>query len=92
MRFTPFRLALLQIYVANFSFVGRDPTKHLTLKDEIEAQSTALYSTARLWDDGIIMPSDTRDVLGLALSLDGLKKRKTVKEESGEDAFGVFRM
>ena len=31
----------------------RDPTKHHTLKDEIEEQSTALYASARLWDDGV---------------------------------------
>ncbi len=37
-------------------------------EQEIESQSTALYATARLWDDGIIDPRDTRDVLGLALS------------------------
>lgn len=39
---------------------------------EIEAQylsqSDAFYSTARLWDDGVIDPLQTRDVLGLALS------------------------
>jgi len=29
-----------------------------------ETQSTAYYSTARLWDDGVIQPSDTRKVLG----------------------------
>lgn len=34
----------------------------------VEEQSTALYSTGRLWDDGIIDPRDTRTVLSLALS------------------------
>ena len=33
-------------------------------KAQYEAQSTSYYSTARLWDDGIILPSDTRKVLG----------------------------
>lgn len=77
----------------------RDPTKHSTLKDEIEEQSTALYASARLWDDGIIKPTDTRDTLGLALAL-------AARERGGRDTsshtgttwdgdgkgFGVFRM
>ena len=36
---------------------------------QFEAQSTPYYATARLWDDGIIEPWQTRDVLGLALAL-----------------------
>ena len=38
------------------------------LEAQIESESTALYSTGRLWDDGIIHPADTRTVLGIALS------------------------
>ena len=38
------------------------------LEGQIEEESTALYSTGRLWDDGIIHPADSRTVLGLALS------------------------
>ncbi len=38
------------------------------LENQIENESTALFSTGRLWDDGIIHPKDTRTVLGLALS------------------------
>ena len=53
---------------------------------EIEAQSTALYATARLWDDGIIDPRDTRTVLGLALSA----THSNVVQ--GTRHFGVFRM
>jgi 3-methylcrotonyl-CoA carboxylase beta subunit len=36
---------------------------------QFEAQSDPYYATARLWDDGIIAPDQTRDVLGLCLSL-----------------------
>nr|ODN85221.1 acetyl/propionyl CoA carboxylase [Cryptococcus depauperatus CBS 7841] len=43
--------------------------KRQELKEKIEKQSTSLYSTARIWDDGIIKPSDTRDLLGLGLEL-----------------------
>jgi 3-methylcrotonyl-CoA carboxylase beta subunit len=34
-----------------------------------DEESSALYATARLWDDGIIDPADTRDVIGLALAV-----------------------
>jgi 3-methylcrotonyl-CoA carboxylase beta subunit len=34
-----------------------------------EAESNAYYSTARIWDDGILDPAETRDVLGLALAM-----------------------
>ena len=34
-----------------------------------EEESSAMFASARLWDDGIIDPSDTRDVLGLALTV-----------------------
>ncbi|MCM2280484.1 MAG: methylcrotonoyl-CoA carboxylase [Bdellovibrionaceae bacterium] len=50
-----------------------------------DAESSAYYSTARLWDDGIIDPVDTRRVLGLGLSA-SLNKRWPAKEQ------GVFRM
>ncbi len=40
--------------------------------DKYEEEGSAYYSTARLWDDGIIAPESTRDVLGLALSLGAL--------------------
>ena len=38
------------------------------VRDQYEQQGNAYYATARLWDDGIIDPLDTRTVLGLALS------------------------
>ncbi len=50
-----------------------------------EAESSAYYSTARLWDDGIIDPADTRKVLALGLSA-------SCNAEWGERRQGVFRM
>ena len=41
----------------------------LTTRRQFEEQSTPYYATARLWDDGIIEPWQTRDVLGLCLAL-----------------------
>ena len=61
------------------------------LKDRIERESDAVFSSARLWDDGIIPPAHTRRVLGLglraALSSEGLEGA-----ERGKSRFGVFRM
>ena len=77
----------------------RDPTKHSTLKDEIEEQSTALYASARLWDDGIIKPTDTRDTVGLALALAARERGGKAQSRSATttwdgngNGFGVFRM
>jgi acetyl-CoA carboxylase carboxyltransferase component len=46
---------------------GLEVAKAMTEKS-IDAQSTALYATARVWDDGIIDPRDTRTVLAIGLS------------------------
>jgi 3-methylcrotonyl-CoA carboxylase beta subunit len=80
--------------------VSKDPSQHSSLKEDIEAQSTALYSTARLWDDGIIKPTDTRDVVGLGLAL-AARERPTSRGRGSAGSttwdgdgkgFGVFRM
>jgi acetyl-CoA carboxylase carboxyltransferase component len=56
------------------------------IESQIESESTALFATGRLWDDGIIDPRDTRTVLGIALSACHSAPVR------GADAFGVFRM
>jgi 3-methylcrotonyl-CoA carboxylase beta subunit len=50
-----------------------------------DKESSAYYSTARLWDDGIIDPADTRRVLALGLSA-------SCNNEWGDPRQGVFRM
>ena len=55
------------------------------IRDQFEEQSDAYYSTARLWDDGIIDPADTRTVLGLALEA-------CRRAPLADPAYGVFRM
>jgi acyl-CoA carboxylase subunit beta len=47
---------------------AREAEARQLLEDQIEEESTALYATGRLWDDGVIDPRDTRTVLGIALS------------------------
>ena len=53
---------------------------------QIEQESNAFYATARIWDDGVIDPRDTRTALGIAISA---TFNNVVK---GADSFGVFRM
>jgi 3-methylcrotonyl-CoA carboxylase beta subunit len=56
------------------------------IRARYEAEGNPYYATARLWDDGIIDPAQTRDVVGLALSA-------TLNAPIAERAqFGVFRM
>lgn len=71
--------------------LSRDPSQHETLAARIEAESAAYYSSARLWDDGIIKPEETRDVLGLALGVVGRRPRERQAAEA-QKGFGVFRM
>jgi len=55
------------------------------IRDQYEHQGSPWYSTARLWDDGIIDPADTRRVLGLAVSA-------SLNAPIEPARFGVFRM
>ncbi|MCL6511906.1 MAG: methylcrotonoyl-CoA carboxylase [Anaerolineae bacterium] len=50
-----------------------------------EHEGHAYYSTARLWDDGVVDPADTRRLLALAISA-------ALNAPIGETAYGVFRM
>ena len=54
-------------------------------RDQYEHQGNHYYATARLWDDGVIDPLQTRDVLGLSLAA-------AMNAEVKETRFGVFRM
>ncbi|MEP6634691.1 MAG: carboxyl transferase domain-containing protein, partial [Luteimonas sp.] len=55
------------------------------IRDQYESQGNPYYATARLWDDGIIDPADTRRVLGLAISASLNAPIQPAK-------YGVFRM
>ena len=55
------------------------------IREQYERQGHPYYASARLWDDGIIDPADTRRVLGLALSA-------TLNAPIERDPVGVFRM
>jgi 3-methylcrotonyl-CoA carboxylase beta subunit len=53
--------------------------------DKYEHEGSPYYSTARLWDDGILDPAETRQTLALALSV-------AYNAPIGPPSFGVFRM
>ncbi|MFI5084677.1 MAG: carboxyl transferase domain-containing protein [Actinomycetales bacterium] len=55
------------------------------IKAQYEEQGSPYYSTARLWDDGVIDPADTRRVLGMALDV-------CAQAPLPETSFGLFRM
>jgi 3-methylcrotonyl-CoA carboxylase beta subunit len=53
--------------------------------DKYDVEGSPYYSTARLWDDGVIDPAQTRDLLGLAIAA-------SLNSGINESKFGVFRM
>lgn len=53
--------------------------------DKYELEGSPYYSSARLWDDGVIDPAHTRDLLGLAISA-------ALNSGIDETKFGIFRM
>jgi geranyl-CoA carboxylase beta subunit len=59
-----------------------------TLIQKIESESNALFATARLWDDGIIDPRDSRRVLAMALATCREARARTLVPNT----FGVARM
>merc|ERR1711871_1705029 len=55
------------------------------MRSKYDAEGSPYYASARLWDDGVILPSDTRHVVGLSLSAALNAPNKATK-------FGIFRM
>lgn len=80
-----------QIAADNMERKGVTPTAEQEAKfkqpilDKYDKEGSAYYSTARLWDDGIIDPADTREVLGLSISA-------AINAPKVDTKFGVFRM
>ncbi|MFT4936408.1 MAG: 3-methylcrotonyl-CoA carboxylase beta subunit, partial [Pseudoalteromonas distincta] len=55
------------------------------VRERYEIEGDPYFATARLWDDGVIDPAQTRDVLGLSISA-------ALNAPVPETRFGVFRM
>lgn len=67
-----------------WSTAGEEEFKE-PIREQYEYQGSPYYSTARLWDDGVIDPADTRTVVGLALSA-------AANAPLDDVSYGVFRM
>ncbi|MFC3909203.1 carboxyl transferase domain-containing protein [Legionella dresdenensis] len=82
---------LAQVNRDKYSKTGKDwPVDHeeafkAELREQYEKQGNPYYASARLWDDGVITPEDTRTVLGLGLSA-------AMNAPPQPTRFGVFRM
>ena len=55
------------------------------IRDQYEAQGNPYYASSRLWDDGVITPAQTRDVLGLSLLTVSMRPAEN-------ERYGIFRM
>ena len=67
-------------------------TANPELKERIERESDAVFSSAKLWDDGIIPPAHTRRVLGLGLQAANQGGNIEGEKDERKTRFGVFRM
>ncbi len=83
---------LTQVRQDALKYQEKDPMTDQEIKDfkqpildKYESEGSAYYSTARIWDDGVINPTHTREVLGLGLSV-------ALNREIPETKFGIFRM
>jgi acetyl-CoA carboxylase carboxyltransferase component len=82
---------LLQVKIEQLQGQGKTmrPNEQQEFKqpmlDKYAEEGNAYYSTARLWDDGVIDPADTRMVLALGISA-------AMNAPRQETRFGVFRM
>jgi len=76
---------LAQVKRGGFDSAEDEAAFKKPIEDMFDERSHPLYASARLWDDGIIDPRQTRDVLGLSLSA-------ALNAPIDETRFGVFRM
>ena len=82
------------ITVAKFARMGVTPDADAmtamgkAIRDKLDAESTAFYATARLWDDGIIDPRDSRTVLAQALAICRESSARVLRPNT----FGVARL
>jgi acetyl-CoA carboxylase carboxyltransferase component len=75
-----------QLKAAGKSLSSEERDKMMqTILKKYEEEGSAYFSTARLWDDGILDPADTRKVIGLAIAI-------SRNREYQKTTYGVFRM
>ncbi len=71
--------------VGTFGTVAEREQFRLRIREQYESQGSPYYSSARLWDDGIVDPADTRAVLGLGIAM-------ALHVAIDDPRYGVFRM
>jgi 3-methylcrotonyl-CoA carboxylase beta subunit len=76
---------LAQVRRGGASSLDEEEAFKAPIRVQYETQGHPYYATARLWDDGVIDPADTRRVLGLALSA-------SLNAPIPPTRFGIFRM
>ena len=79
-------VSIRKLLIANRGEIASRIIRTAQIEAQIEAESHSFFVTARLYDDGIIDPRDTRTVLGLSLSA------VHSGPVAGRRGFGVFRM
>jgi len=68
-------------------WIEKEQKRYATrIRNQYEKQGHPYYASARLWDDGVIDPVDTRRVLGQAISASMNRPR------DAEGSYGIFRM
>jgi 3-methylcrotonyl-CoA carboxylase beta subunit len=77
--------ALVLSTVGSFASDAEREAYQDEIRAKYEREGNPFYATARLWDDGVIDPAQTRDVLALAISA-------ALNAPIPETKFGVFRM
>ncbi len=77
--------AVLATVKGNFASREDEEKFKQPIRDQYERQGHPYYSSARLWDDGVVDPADTRRLLGLAISA-------SLNAAPEPTRFGVFRM
>ena len=76
---------LATVKTGGFASAKEEEAFKAPIRDQYERQGNPYYASARLWDDGIIAPEDTRKVLALSLAV-------ALNTEIPETRFGLFRM
>ena len=76
---------LATVKSGGFSNAKEEEAFKAPIREQYEKQGNPYYASARLWDDGIIAPEDTRQVIALSLAV-------ALNQPVAETHFGLFRM
>jgi len=78
---------LTELQKLKYKSISKDDLEKFrdSMTKKYEKENSCYYSSSRIWDDGIIIPSDTRRILGLSLYA-------SLNSQIAEPNMGVFRM